>query len=223
MDELRPQARRLAAQAEQQRERRSAGTELSAALVAAARDRLGDAEHELARQSDQLARSRAEADAALSRLREAEEAVATAGRVLTERQDLEQATRSRLEAVRAVVLDLRLAESRAVSEAASHERDLARTVAERETLQERVERARQDMAVEIPEPDHAAEEALRDVIRRAEETERAIRELRDAGRADAERTSRAREARAAQEAELGRARRRATAAGEALDRAAVAR
>ena len=123
---------------------------------------------------------------------------------------------SRLEAVRAVVLELRLAESRAVSEAASHARDLARTVAERETLQERVERARQEMAVAIPEPDHAAEEALRDVIRRADETERAIRELRDAGRADAERTSRAREARAAQEAELGRARRRATAAAEAL-------
>ncbi len=54
VDELRPQARRLAAQAEQQRERRSAGAELSAALVAAARDRLGDAERELTRQTELL-------------------------------------------------------------------------------------------------------------------------------------------------------------------------
>ena len=38
--ELRPQARRLAAQAEQQEQRRNAGAELSAALVAAARSRL---------------------------------------------------------------------------------------------------------------------------------------------------------------------------------------
>ena len=216
VDELRPQARRLGAQAEQQRERRSAGAELSAALVAAARDRLGDAEREVARQSETLARSRSEADVALSRLREAEEAVASAGQALAERQELEQATRDRLEAARAVVLEIRLEASRVASEAEALARDLARTVAEREMLQERIERARQEMAIEIPDLDHAAEEALREVVRRIDETERSIRELRDAGRADAERTSRAREARAAHEAELGRAQRRAIAAAEAL-------
>ena len=115
-----------------------------------------------------------------------------------------------------MVLELRLAESRAVSETESLARDLARTTAERQTLQERIERARQEMAIQIPEPDHAAEEALREAARRTDEAERALRELRDAGRADAERTSRAREARAAHEAELGRARRRAATATQAL-------
>ncbi len=216
VDELRPQARRLGAQAEQQRERRSAGAELATALVAAARDRLGDAERELTRQTELLSRSRTEADAALSRLREAEAAVAAAGRALAERQELEQRTRARLESERAVVIELRLSESRAASGAESLGRDLERANADREATAERVERARLEMAVEVPEPDHAAEEAMRDVTRRIEETERAIRELRDAGRADAERTSRAREARAAQEAELGRASRRAAMAADAL-------
>ncbi len=216
VDELRPQARRLAAQAEQQQERRSAGADLSAALVAAARERLGTAEREVTRQSELLSRSRAQADAALAQLREAEAAMATAGTLLAEQQDREQQTRSRLEEVRAVVLDLRLAESRAVSEAESLGRDLARTESERDALRERMERARRDMAVDIPEPDHTAEEALRDISRRLEETERALREVRDASRADAERTTRAREARAAHEAELARARRRAATATDAL-------
>ncbi len=216
VDELRPQARRLAAQAEQQRARRSAGAELSAALVAAARDRLGDAERELTRQTELLSRSRTDADAALSRLREAEAAVAAAGRALAERQELEQQTRARLEAERAVVIELRLAESRAASGAESLDRDLERATAERAATAERLGRARLEMAVEMPDPDHAAEEALRDVTRRIEETERAVRELRDAGRADAERTSRAREARAAQQAELDRANRRAATTTEAL-------
>ncbi len=61
------------------------------------------------------------------------------------------------------------------------------------------------MAVEIPEPDQASEEALRDVTRRIEETDRAIRELRDAGRADAERTTgRARRERRRRQSWLGR-------------------
>jgi len=216
VDELRPQARRLAAQAEQQQERRSAGADLSATLVAAARERLGAAEREVTRQSELLSRSRAQADAALAQLREAEAAMATAGTLLAEQQDREQQTRSRLEEARAVVLDLRLAESRAVSEAESLGRDLVRTESERDALRERMERARRDMAVDIPEPDHAAEEALRDITRRLEETERALREVRDASRADAERTTRAREARAAHEAELARARRRAATATDAL-------
>ncbi len=215
VDELRPQARRLAAQAEQQRERRSAGAELSAALVAAARDRLGDAARELTRQTELLVRSRAEADAALSRLRETEDAVAAAERVLTEQHDQEQQVRARLDAERAVVMELRLSESRAIGGAESLARDLARTVAERESLEGRIRLARLEMAVEIPETDQASEEALRDVARRIEETDRAIRELRDAGRADAERTTRAREARAAQAAELARAQRRTAAAVDA--------
>lgn len=212
VDELRPQARRLAAQAEQQRERRSAGAELATALVAAARDRLGGAERELGRQTAQLGQARGQADMALAQLRTAEEAVAAAERVLMERQELERQTRGELDAARAVTMDLRLAEQRSSASAEALGRDLERVRGEYATIAQRIDRTRQEMAIEVPELDHDAEEAVRDVARRVDDAERSMRELRDAGRAEAERTLRAREARAAQEQALERARRRAAAA-----------
>ena len=115
--ELRPQARRLAAQAEQQEQRRSAGAELSAALVAAAKARLGEAEREAARQATALGGARRDADSALAALREAEETVQALARGLAERAEAETAARTRLDAARAATIEQKLAEMRHSGEA----------------------------------------------------------------------------------------------------------
>lgn len=216
VDELRPQARRLAAQAEQQRERRSAGTELAEALVAAARIRLGAAARELAASSASLEQAHADADAAMARLRVAEAAAAETALALASRQETERAERARLEQARASVVDLRLAESRAASDVGAIDRELARVQTEQETLQQRMSATRLELAVSVPELDAAAETALTEAESRLSEAERQLAELRDAGRAAAERTQRAREARAAGEAALARARTRWEAASQAL-------
>src|SRR4051794_32468691 len=70
--ELRPQARRLAAQAEQQEQRQSAATDLAAALVSSGRGRLLEAERETTQHAAGLASARIEADRALGALRDAE-------------------------------------------------------------------------------------------------------------------------------------------------------
>ena len=62
--ELRPQARRLAAQAEQQQTRRSAGEDLVEALVLAAHGRWHEAAASVDRAAGRLATARAEVDAA---------------------------------------------------------------------------------------------------------------------------------------------------------------
>ena len=74
--ELRPQARRLAAQAEQQVTRASAGDELAAALVAAAHGRWHEASTRHVVATDRLSRARAEADRATGELAQAEAAAA---------------------------------------------------------------------------------------------------------------------------------------------------
>ncbi|MEZ4597447.1 MAG: AAA family ATPase [Chloroflexota bacterium] len=217
VDELRPQARRLAAQAEQQRERRSAGAELADALVEVARARLGGAARELAAGTATLEQARADADAAIERLRDTEAASVEAAGALATRQRTERLERERLEAARATVVEHRLAESRAVAEAAAIERELARTRADRETLEARMSAGRLELAVAVPGLDAAAEAALEAATTRLTDAERQLAEARDAGRAAAERTERAREARAAGEAALARAQARATATSDALE------
>ena len=216
LDELRPQARRLAAQAEQQRERRSAGAELAAALVAAARARLGGAARELSAGEAGLERARTDADAALERLRAAETASTDAAQALASRQEAERAQRSTLDGVRSRVVELRLAKSRAAGDAEGWGRDLARAANEREALHERMTAARLELAVALPESDLAAEGALEEATARLADAERQLGDARDASRAAAERTERAHEARVAVEAGLVRARTRATAAARAL-------
>lgn len=216
VDELRPQARRLAAQAEQQRERLSAGSELADALVASGRARLGGAARELRAGDRRLERERAAADTALLGLRDAEGAIATATAELTSRQEQERARRAELDAARARLTELRLEESRTLSDAAAHERELAGIETDREATHQRMTAARLELAAALPEPDLAAETALEDATTRLRDGERQARELRETGRAAEERTQLARDARAAQEAALARAVSRATAAQAAL-------
>lgn len=207
--ELRPQARRLAAQAEQQEARVAAGAELAAALVDAARARLGAAEVESARHAQALQASRREADAALGALRDAEEAAAALTHALSERADAEQRLRERLDQARGLVQHIELAQARSASDVQALARERARLGEERAATLSRAEEARRRIAAVLPEPDHGAEEALEQAERRLAEAARDAEELQLAGRADEERAAAARATRQRLLADADRASRRA--------------
>ena len=206
--ELRPQARRLAAQAEQQEARMVAGAELAEALVASARARLAVAETESRRHAAALSTSRRDADAALAALRDAEEQAAALTRALSERADAEQRLRARLDEARAAVQRIELAQARSASEVAALGRERERIQEERTAATLRAEDARRRMAAVLPEPDRGAEDALEQAEQRLAEAVRDAEELRAAGRADEERAATARSARQRLASDAERASRR---------------
>ncbi len=210
--ELRPQARRLAAQAEQQEARMAAGAELAEALVAGARARLAAAESESQRHAASLAASRRDSDAALAALRDAEERAAALTRALSERADAEQQLRERLDDARTAVQQIELARTRSASESAALQRERERLAQERTVASARAEEARRRMAAVLPEPDRAAEDALEQAEQRLAEALHDAEELRRSGRADAERAASARAARQRLAGDAERAARRAAEA-----------
>ncbi len=240
--ELRPQARRLAAQAEQQRSRTQAGDELATALVTVGHHRWHEAATRVAAAKVELARVRAEADGALAAERAAEEAAAAAARRLAERDTEERDRRAVHDTARARLTEARLRRARLDADAEAAERDRARVEAERGAAEAALAEHRRSLALEPPPRDEAlaaelarleasrsealaelsalrarrraAGEALAATIR-AEETRRAERESADRRAADLER--RAEEARieAAATATRAEALRAATAAATA--------
>ncbi|MFV2062678.1 MAG: AAA family ATPase [Chloroflexota bacterium] len=215
--ELRPQARRLEAQAEQQEARLAAGAELAEALVLAARARLGAAEIESRRHALALQSSRADAESALASLREAEERTASLTRALSERADAEQLLRTRLDEARDASQQIQLDQTRSASEAQALDRERSRLAEERAAAVARAEEARRRMAAVLPEPDHSAEEALEQSERRLAEAIADTDELRQAGREDEERAASARSARERLAADAERSGRRAGDSSGRLD------
>jgi chromosome segregation protein len=207
--ELRPQARRLAAQAEQQATRRNAGVELAEAIVAVAHARWHEAAHRSATAVSGRDRIRAEADAAMAALTEAEERVAALAGRLEERAAAEASRRADFETARTRTTELRLRIQRLESDIGALDRDRAR--AEREQAAAEAERtaARRDLAVPVPGRDEGAEAALAASERTLGEALAELAALQAASREETERQAAVRRALAAREAELGAARRRA--------------
>jgi len=140
--ELRPQARRLAAQADQLQARRGAGHDLAEALVAAARGRWVEVAATAAASQAALARVHAAADSALAELRTAEEIVERLNSALAERADRERSQRAVVEQRRARTLEVRLELTRLVAEAGALERDRRRIGEERAAIAARGAEAR---------------------------------------------------------------------------------
>jgi len=223
LGELRPQAKRLAAQAEQQARRRDAARELADALVAVARERLGGAEREIGALDGRLTEARAATDAALASLRAAEEEAEAIARALAERAEAERAARATLDAARGRLVDERLAGSRLAGDGEALERERERLLGEQRAVAARLEAAGRDLALPLSAADEAAEEALREVEAAIAEVRRSIAELREAGRDDAERLRMARVEREGRRAAAVQAARRASeAAGRATDATATA-
>ena len=139
--ELRPQARRLAAQAEQQASRQTAGREYGRAIIALARSRWNEAAARSREANGHLAGGRSQIDAALAALREAEESAAAIARELASGSEREAERRAAYEATRAALTDLQLRDARAASEVAAAARD-------RERLEQELVAAEADLAVQ---------------------------------------------------------------------------
>lgn len=158
--ELRPQARRLAAQAEQQAVRHTAGTDLASALVDAARHRLGESSRTAHAERERLTSAHAAANAALRELRSTEEAVGALSDALAERSESERRARTALDAARERSLAARLADGRGLAELAALERDQTRVGEERTSVVTRSDGLRRVLAEPPVGDDPALSRAL---------------------------------------------------------------
>jgi chromosome segregation protein len=165
LGELRPQARRLAAQAEQLQARRTAGLELAEALLASARARwLASADTE-ARETALLEGAHAAADAALADLHRAEEAAAATSEQMASHVEQERSRRVVLDNQRAQILELRVAQARVASDLAAVAREMARVAGERATVEGRLRDAALAASAPGPQADPAVTAELEAVER----------------------------------------------------------
>ncbi len=221
--ELRPQARRLAAQAEQQTSRQNAGHEYGLGVIALARARWQDAARRAGDAQGHLRTGRAHTDAALTALREAEERSAAIGRDLASQSQTEAERRAAYESARAMLTNLQLRDARAVSEAEAVQRDSRRLEVERVAAETDLQIQRRELAVPVPARDLALASALAEADRSLAEALEELGAIRATRQAKGESLNALRRVEAARAAELETARRRlADAERQAVDERALA-
>ena len=208
LGELRPQARRLAAQAEQQATRASTADELANALLltmharwheAAARAVLADAGR------DQAA---AAVDRAMRDLADAE-AVATAlSAELGVRATLERERREAHDAARAAMTGAQLRDARLASDLEALDRDRRRLIDERAAAEAEMANGRRAVAAPVPPRDLDLESALGEAARELADALAELGALRTARQAHGQELAALRRAAAARQAEDETARRR---------------
>jgi chromosome segregation protein len=198
LGELRPQARRLAAQAEQQATRLSAGEQLADALILAAHARWHEAAARAAETAARRDRERADADRAMAALQAAEESAASVASELAVRADAERERRDAHETARASLTDLQLRTARLAGDLEAIARDRARLTDERVASEADLAVQRRVLAQPLPARDVELDAALA-------ESERTLTEaLEELGGLRAERQARGEEAAALRRAEAAR-------------------
>ncbi|MEX2011336.1 MAG: hypothetical protein WEF51_03755, partial [Chloroflexota bacterium] len=210
--ELRPQARRLAAQAEQQTTRATAGSELAEALILAAHARWHEAATRLAAAAAHRELAAAETDRTLAELQVADEAASAIAAELGTRAVVEIERREAHEAARAVLTELQLREARLTGDQAATERDRERVIAERAAADADLAVQRRALALPAPDPDREADAHLADAERSLAEALAELGALRAADRAHGEDAAAVRRAEDARQSELEATRRRAVEA-----------
>jgi chromosome segregation protein len=221
--ELRPQARRLAAQAEQQASRRTAGREYGRAVIALARSRWREAAGRAGEADVQLATGRAQIDAALSDLRESEERAALIARDLASGSETEAERRAAHEAARAALTELQLRDARAASDVVSAQRDRQRLEQELAAAEADLAIQRREQAAPVPARDLALAAAVAEAERSLAEALEELASMRAAQQAQGEALGALRRVEAARAAELETSRRRlADAERQAADERAQA-
>jgi chromosome segregation protein len=208
LGELRPQARRLAAQAEQQASRQTAGREYGRAIIAVARARWIDAAGRSRDAERQLRTGRGESDASMTALRDAEARAATIARDLASRSETESERRIAHEAARVLLTGLQLRDARAASDSAGVLRDRGRLEAE-------LAAAEADLAVQwrvaaapVPARDLALSGSLAEAERALTEALEELGAMRASKQAEGEALAALRRVEAARAAELETVRRR---------------
>jgi len=206
--ELRPQARRLAAQAEQQATRLTAGEELADALILAAHSRWYEASGRASETGIQRDRERAEADRAMAALQAAEEAAAGVAAELTERAEAERERREAHDAARALLTNLQLRAARLAGDLEAIERDRARLAEERAAAESDLAVQRRALAQPLPPRQVDLEVSIAEAERALSEALGELGALRAASQAQGEDAAAFRRAEAARHAEAETARRR---------------
>ena len=148
--ELRPQARRLGQQAEQQANRLTAAEELASALLLSAHARWHVAAGRATAAAQAVAATRTLVDGAMIELLEQEQAISGAGAALAGQASEEAAARTELDRVRAAHSALQLRESRHGSEVDAAARDRARLDETRTAADADLAAARQELALPLP-------------------------------------------------------------------------
>ncbi len=169
--ELRPQAKRLAAQAEQLQARQTAGVELAEGLLAAARARWVVASETAAQQQKSVDRARAAADAALAALKGAEDESATLSLAIGKRAESERVQRDALDAQRAQLTELRVNAARAESELGALTADTQRLTEERGAVELRIADTARTLSAHVAVPPAGIDEELALVERQLEQLE----------------------------------------------------
>jgi chromosome segregation protein len=206
--ELRPQARRLGAQAEQHASRQTAGREYGRAIIAVARSRWHQASANARDAGHQLDSWRSQNDAALVALRKAEERAAEVARGLAFGSEIEAERRTTHETARAALTELQLRDARAISDAGAAERDRQRLEAELAAAESDLARARRELAGPIPARDLALPAAVAEVERSLAEALGELGAMRAAQQVEGEALAALRRVEAARTAELETSRRR---------------
>ncbi|MGK2852347.1 MAG: AAA family ATPase, partial [Candidatus Limnocylindrales bacterium] len=210
--ELRPQARRLAAQAEQQTTRSSVGDELAAALLAATHARWHEAAARLAEATARRERAQAEAERSLADLEVAESAAQALAADLAARAVLERERREAHEVARVALTAVQLREGRLASDIEAIGRDRARLIDERAVAESEMVVQRRVMAAPVPARDVDLESAVTEADRELADALAELATLRSASQARGEELAALRRAEAARQAEAETARRRLTEA-----------
>ena len=206
--ELRPQVRRLAAQAEQQASRFTIGEELTAALLANAHARWFEVSTRATEATARGERARAEVDAAMADLTAAEGVASAVAEALSARARVEAERREGHDLARVALTTLQLTDGRLTSELDGLARDRTRLAGEREAADAESVRGRRALATPIPARDPDLERAVAEAERALAEAVAELGTLRAATRAKGEELAAVRRAEAARTAELETARRR---------------
>jgi chromosome segregation protein len=221
LGELRPQARRLAQQVEQEAARRVAAEELADAVVTVARARWTGARATRRAGAATLEAARAETRQALSDLRAAEDAATSLGTRLAEGAPHEAALRTELDATVARLAELRRSEARLDGTLDALDREARRLVSEREAVEARREQAHQVWMRPIPEVDLELTQSMESIERELTAAQGELERLRAESHAADQHLAALRRAEAARHAERELVKRRAVDARQRRDEQAA--
>jgi chromosome segregation protein len=206
--ELRPQARRLAVQAEQQASREATADELVSTLLLSMHARWFDAAARVGVAAEGRDRARADVDRLLTDLGAAESAASALARELAARSAVERERREAHDAAQASSTSARLHEARLASELEALDRERQRSRDERVAAEAEVEASRRALAAPAPVRDLELEAALGEAERELADALAELVGLRGARQAQDQELAAVRRAAAAREAETQNARRR---------------
>ena len=208
LGELRPQARRLAAQAEQQASRETTAEELAAALLLAMHARWHEAAGRLAIAEADRAGAQTAVDGAMTELAAAESAASALSEELGARAAIGRERREAHDDARAAATATQLRDARLTSELAALERDRRRLIDERSAAEAELTAGRRALAAAVPARDLDLEAELGAAERELAHAVAELEALRTASQAQGEELAALRRAAAARQAEAETARRR---------------